>query len=104
MDGVSEIGGVAAVVIYTLGAGVGAWVAGGMFGCKLKPPAAFGVAFVASLFYLIPTAGFALAFVVMVVGIRQLSEPGDWQEAVYTAIGANAAVLIIALLWVFATR
>ena len=100
MGGVNDIGGVTAVVLYTAGAGLGAWLAGGLFGCKLKLPIAFGLAFVASLFYLIPTVGFAIAFLVMVIGIRQMSELGDWQEAAMTAVGANGVAFVAGLLWV----
>ena len=96
-----ELSTTAIVSIYTVGAGLGAWLGGRLFGCKLNPGIAVAIAFIASLAYLTPTVGAPFAFAVMVVGIRQFSEGGDWLEAVYSTVVANGCALILALLWNF---
>lgn len=86
------------VVTHALGGGIGAWIAGRIFGCRLNVFVAFAIATAAGIVYLIPTVGFAVSLVVMVALIRQFSE-GDWMEAIFTTLIARGVVLAAALLW-----
>lgn len=90
--------GIALVIVHTLGGGIGAWIAGRIFGCHLNVFVAFAIAGVAGICYLIPTIGFAVSLLVMITLIRQFSE-GDWMEATFTTLIARGIVLAVALVW-----
>ena len=81
------------LLIYVLGGGAGAAMTARALDTKLNPVLAFVAAGLAALCLLVPYGRY-VAFFVSVVLFRQMSPKGDWQDALYTAVGCNAVVFV----------
>ena len=81
------------LLIYLLAGGAGAAITARALDSKLNPVLAFVAVALATLCMLIPYGRY-IAFFVSVVLFRQMSPKGDWQDALFTAIGSSALVFI----------
>ena len=81
------------LLIYVLGGGAGAAITARALDTKLNPVLAFVAAGLGALCLLIPYGRY-VAFFVTIVLLRQMSPKGDWQDALFTAIGCNAVVFV----------
>jgi hypothetical protein len=85
------------VLVYLVAGGAGAFLTSRILDSKLNPALAFLAAGLGGLCTIIPFGRY-VAFFVSVVLFRQFSPRGDWQDALFTAIGSNALVLIVLLM------
>ena len=85
-------------VIYTIGGGLGLWIATKIFSSPSNVAQAAAIAFFAALADLIPTVGFAASLIVLVVGAK-LATRCDLTEAIIAALVARATVFVLAFTW-----
>ncbi len=80
------------LVVFTVVAGFGGYVAGRLFGCKMSLPVSFGVAAIGAVTFLVPTIGAYISFLAMVVGTWRFSD-GELMESFLTASVARLLVI-----------
>jgi len=81
------------LLIYVVGGGAGAAMTARALDTKLNPLLAFVAAGLATLCLLFPYGRY-VAFFVSIVLFKQMSPKGDWQDALFTAVGCNAVVFV----------
>jgi hypothetical protein len=83
---------IAQLVIFTVAAGIGGYLAGKLFGCNMSLPVSFAVAAIGAITYLIPTVGAFVSLVSMVIATWRFSD-GEIMASLLTAGVARLLVI-----------
>ena len=91
---------IAQLVVFTVAAGLGGFLAGKIFGCNMTLPVSFAVAALGAVTYLIPTIGASVSLVAMVLATWRFSD-GEIMESLLTA---GVARLMVIPAWLLLTE